>query len=413
MGTRQAVLSPGRANLALATLFLGMFVIGSTELLVVGVLDLIAADLRVSIPAAGALVTAYALGLAIGGPTLAAVTIKLNKRTVLAGALILFIVANLVAVLTASFGLFLVVRILAGAFQGLFIAAAFGAGTAVVPPARMGRAIAVVISGTAVSGAVGAPLGTLLGQVLGWRGSFTAAVALAVAALIAILAMVPSVPSVGGGAGSQARYAFAPRVLGVLALTVLVFASVYAALTYIVPFLQTVTGISGGLISVFLLAYGVATAVGSFGGGRFADLDAARTLVVATIGVAVCLLALFLVGTSAVPVALVLLASGLFAMGMAPSLQYRVVSLAGPGGAFAQSLPASAANVGIAFGSFAGGVAIGSFTASAAVIAGLIIAVVAIPVAWATSFLKPPVAGAAPEPATEPATEPELAVCTT
>ena len=363
---------------------------GSTELLVVGVLDLIAADLRVSIPAAGTLVTAYALGLAIGGPILTALTIRLNKRTVLASTLILFILGNLIAVLTASYGLLLVARTLTGASQGLFIAAAFAAGISVVPPARMGRAIAVVISGVAVTGAVGVPLGTLVGQALGWRGSFTAAAALAVVALIVTVALVPSVPSTGGSASSQARYAFAPRVLAVLALTFLVFAALYAALTYIVPFLQTVTGISGGLISVFLLAYGVATAVGSFGGGRFADTNAALTLIVATAGLAASLLALHLVGTIAVLVALVLLASGGFAMGMAPSLQYRVVSLAGPGGAIAHSLPASAANVGIAFGSFAGGVAIGSFNASSTVITGLIIAVIAIVVAWATSFLKPP-----------------------
>jgi MFS transporter, DHA1 family, inner membrane transport protein len=392
---RKAVRQPrkpvaGRANLALATLFLGMFVMGSTELLVVGVLNLISADLRVSIPAAGSLVTAYALGLAIGGPILTALTIKLDKRTILIGALALFAVGNVIAALTASYGLFLVARSLTGAFQGLFIAAAFAAGSAVVPPARTGRAIAVVISGVAVTGAVGVPLGTLVGQTLGWRGSFVAAVVLAVVALIATSAVIPSVPGTGGSAASQARYAFAPRVLAVLALTFLVFASLYAALTYIVPFLQTVTGVSGGLISVFLLAYGVATAVGSFGGGRFADADAARTLVVASTGVVVCLLALYLVGTIAVLVALVLLAAGGFAMGMAPSLQYRVVSLAGPGGAFAQSLPASAANVGIAFGSFAGGVAVGSFTVSAAVIAGLIIAVIAVPVARATSFLTPP-----------------------
>jgi DHA1 family inner membrane transport protein len=386
----------------LATLFLGMFVIGSTELLVVGVLDLIAADLRVSIPAAGSLVTAYALGLAIGGPILTAATIKLNKRTVLVGALALFVLGNLAAVLTVSFGLFLVARTLTGAVQGLFIAAAFAAGTSVVPPARMGRAIAVVISGVAVSGAVGVPVGTLVGQALGWRGSFTAAAVLAVAALIATVALVPSVPSTGGGAASQARYAFAPRVLAVLGLTALLFASVYAALTYIVPFLQTVTGISGGLISVYLLAYGGAAAVGSFGGGRFADSNAGRTLIVGSIGVAASLLTLYLVGTIAVLVALALLASGVFAMGMAPSMQYRVVSLAGPGGAFAQSLPASAANLGIAFGSLVGGAAIGSFTASAAVITGLVIAVIAIPVAWASSFLKPPTVGAAAEPTVEP-----------
>jgi DHA1 family inner membrane transport protein len=377
-----------------------MFVIGSTELLVVGVLDLIAADLRVSIPAAGSLVTAYALGLAIGGPILTAATIRLDKRTVLVGALALFVLGNVVAVLTASYGLFLVARTLTGAVQGLFIAAAFAAGVSVVPPARMGRAISVVISGVAVSGAVGVPVGTLVGQALGWRGAFAAAAVLAVAALIATAALVPSVPGTGGGAASQVRHAFAPRVLAVLGLTVLVFASVYAALTYIVPFLQTVTGISGGMVSVFLLAYGGAAAVGSFGGGRFADSNAGRTLVVGSVGVAVSLLTLYLVGTIPVLVALALLASGVFAMGMAPSMQYRVVSLAGPGGPFAQSLPASAANVGIALGSLAGGVAVGGFTASAAVITGLVIAAVAIPVAWATSFLTPPAVDDAPEPAT-------------
>jgi DHA1 family inner membrane transport protein len=232
---------------------------------------------------------------------------------------------------------------------------------------------------------------------------------LATIALIATLALVPSVPSTGGGAAGQARYAFAPRVLVVLGLNFLVFAAWFAALTYLVPFLVGVTGISGGLISLFLLAYGVATAVGSFGGGRFADSNAARTLIVGTVGVAVSLLALYLVGTSAFLVALALVALGLFGMGMAPSIQYRVVSLAGPGGALAQSLPASAINVGIAFGSAAGGVAIGRFGPSSAVLTGLIIAAIAIPIAWATSFLTPPLveevaapaaaAGLTPEPA--------------
>jgi DHA1 family inner membrane transport protein len=129
-----------------------------------------------------------------------------------------------------------------------------------------------------------------------------------------------------------AGIAVVPRVLAVLGLCFLAFASLYAAPTYIVPFLDDVTGISGALISVFLLAYGVATAVGSFSGGRFADQNAARTLLVATTGSAVSLLALYLVASIPLLVALVLLAWGRFAFGMAPSLQYRVVSLAGPGG---------------------------------------------------------------------------------
>jgi DHA1 family inner membrane transport protein len=388
-----------KPNLVLAALFSGTFVLGTAELIVVGLLDLIAADLHVSHPAAGALVTANALGLAIGGPVLTALTIKLNKRTVLIGALGLFVLTTLAPVLITDYGLFIGARSVAGAAQGLFIAAGFAAGISVVPPERMGRAISVVISGVAVSAALGVPLGTLIGQALGWRGTFTAVVALAALALAAVVALVPSVPAAGGGAAGQAKYAFAPRVLAVLGLNFLVFAALFAALTYVVPFLQNVTGISGALISVFLLAYGVATAIGSFGGGRFADANAARTLIAGTIGVAASLLALYFVGAVAFLVAVALAALGLFGFSMAPSLQYRVVSLAGPGGQLAQSLPASAINLGIAFGSAAGGVAIGTFTTSAAVLTGLVLAAVSIVAACATSFLEPP--PTTPQPAEE------------
>jgi len=406
MSFKGVELSRNRTNLALAALFLGTFVLGCAELLVVGVLDLIAADLRVSIPAAGTLVTAYALGIAIGGPVLTALTIRLNKRVVLIGSVVVFIVAILVPVLVPSFGLFVAARAVAGAVQGLFIAVAFVTAMSVVPAERAGRAISMVLSGVAVSAALGVPLGTLLGQGLGWRGSFVAIVAFAVLALFAAVALVPSVPSTGDDVVGQARYAFAPRVLAVLGLNCVVFASLYSALTYIVPFLQEVTGITGATVSLFLFAYGAATAVGSFGGGRFADQNAARTLIVATIGTAVALLALYLVGSSPVLVALVLLVWGVFAFGMTPSLQLRVVGLAGPGGQLASSLPASAVNVGVAVGPIVGGVAI-SRSPSAPVLVGLGIAVLGIAVAWATSYLKPPVVEeeAKQDPEAEPTAE--------
>ncbi|MCK2217111.1 MFS transporter [Actinomadura sp. ATCC 31491] len=391
MSTPHEVRSRGSSTLPLATLFLGTFVLGSAELLPVGVINVIAADLRVSIAATGALVTAYAIGVAAGGPLLTALTIRMNRRTVLAAALLLCALGNLAPVLIADHTLFVVARGVTGALGGLFVAVAFIVGTSIVPPERVGRAISAVFGGFAVSGALGVPLGTLIGQELGWRGAFVAVVALTVVALIATLALIPSVAGAGGGARDQARHAFAPRVLALLALQALGFASLYAALTYIVPFLQHVTGVSGALISAFLLAYGAASAAGSIAGGRFAAGDAARTLTVGTVAVAISLLTLYLAGAIAFLVVLALLAWGLFAMGMVPSLQYRVVSLAGPGGALASSLPASAANVGIAAGSAAGGAAIAGFTPSAPVLTGLVIAVIAIPVAWATGFLQPPV----------------------
>jgi DHA1 family inner membrane transport protein len=367
---------------------------------VVGVLDLIATDLGVSVSAAGALVTAFALGIAIGGPLLTMLTIKVNKRIILIGAIIVFVLANLVMVLGGNYALSIAARFVAGAFEGLFIGVAFVAGLSIVPPERAGRAISLIISGVTVSAAVGVPLGTLASQTLGWRGSFTAIIVLCVVALIATLVLVPSVPGTGShSAAGQAKYAFAPRVLFQLTLNIAVFASLYTALTYIVPFLQDVTGVTGAVISAFLFAYGLATAVGSFGGGRFADKNATGTLIVATIGAAVALLVLYFVGSIPVLVALVLLVWGALAMSMAPALQLRVVTLAGPGAGLASSLPASAVNVGIAVGSAAGGVAISGFGPSAPVLTAAIIAGIGIVLAWATSYLKPPVIEKAPEPA--------------
>jgi MFS transporter, DHA1 family, inner membrane transport protein len=313
-----------------------------------------------------------------------------------------FVLANLVLVLGANYGLFLAARFVAGAVEGLFIGVAFVTGMSIVPPERVGRAIAIIISGVTVSAAVGVPLGTLASQGLGWRGSFTAIIVLCVVALIATVAVVPSVsaPDTGGGATGEAKYAFAPRVLAMLTVNITVFASLYTALTYIVPFLQNVTGVTGAVVSAFLFAYGLSTAVGSFGGGRFADKSATGTLIVATTGTAIALLVLYFVGSIPLLVALVLLVWGMLAMSMAPSLQLRVVTLAGPGGRVASSLPASAVNVGIAAGSAAGGVAISGFGPSAPILTAAIIAGVGIVLAWATSYLKPPVIEKVAEPAT-------------
>lgn len=381
-------------NRVLAALFLATFVLGSAEMLVVGLLGRIAEDLRVPIPVAGGLVTAYALGLALGGPVLTAVTIRWNRRRVLLGALLLAVLGVLVPILTAGSGvgyaLFVAARVATGALAGLMLATAFVVGTAIVEPGRAGRAISAVFSGVAVSGALGVPLGTLAGEMLGWRGAFAAVALLGIVAWAALAVLLPSLPGTTGGVGAQLRYALAPRVLAVLALHVLVFGALYAAVTYIAPFLKDVTGVSGPLVSVFLLAYGVANAVGSLLGGRFADRDAARTLLVGAATIAAALLALHTVGAVPALVGVMLAVLGLVAASMVPSLQYRVMQLAGPGGALAQSLPAAAANVGVAAGSVAGGLTISGLSVSAAVLTGAAIAVGAAATAWTTRRLTPP-----------------------
>lgn len=391
--SQQPGLSQTRVTLSLATLFVGTFVLGTAELGVVGMLNLISDDLGVSISAVGTLVTAYALGLAIGGPVLAALTIRFARRFLLASTLVLYIAGTLFAVVAADFGLFILARVVTGSLHGLFVGVAFTVAVSVVPPERASRAMSAVIGGFAVSVALGVPLGTLLGQALGWRGSFVAMVVLGVVCLIATLAFIPPVPNTGaGGISAQVRHALAPRVLAVLGLAFLLFAGQFATFTYIVPYLEEITGISGVLISAFLFAYGAATAVGVFGGGRFADKAASRTLIVANAVLIVALAVLYLVGAIPILVAASLILWGLVGMGLVPSLQYRVVSLAGPGADLAGTLPASAINAGIAVGALAGGWAVANYTASSVVVVGLVICIVALPVAWATGSLTPPTA---------------------
>lgn len=399
----------GSVGAPLAVLFTGAFAMGCAEMIVMGIIDLIAADLAVTVPAAGALVTAYALGVALGGPLLALVTAPLDRRSVLLAAAALFVVLNTVPVVAPAYSLFVGSRVAVGAVQGLFIAAALTAATSLVPPARAGRAMGVVISGFAAASALGLPLGALVGQTLGWKASFAAIVGVGAVVLLAAHLTLPPVPSAPmSRARDQIRHAFAPRVLAVLALCGLIFAAVQSALTYLVPFLGETTKVSGATVAVFLLAFGVATTVGSAAGGRFADAHAVHTLVVGTTGLTVSLLTLYTFGSRALVTFLAVVGVGLFAMGLAPAMQTRVMALAGPGAALAASLPASAASAGDAVGALLGGVAIHRSGVTAAVITGTLLAAAAVAASLATRHLRAaPVADEpAPDETDSPAHDP-------
>ncbi|HEY9263702.1 MAG TPA: MFS transporter [Mycobacterium sp.] len=392
--------------ITLGALFTGTLIMGSAEMLVMGMLDLMAADLASPVSAVGVLVSANALGIAVGGPLLTFLTARLDRRSVLLAALTAFAGLNLLPALGAGMETFVAVRVVIGAVEGLFIAAAITTATSIVEPERAGRAMAVVISGFAVSGAVGMPLGRLLGQALGWRVSFLAVVLAAIAVLLIALLAAPRVPAEGEvGMLGQLRLAFAPRVLAVLAVGVLLFAGVSAALTYLVPFLGGVAGVSGPWIGVCLVSYGIAAAVGSFAGGGFAGTGAARALTIGTIGVSVSLLAMVIGGASPVVAIIAVLGLGICSAGITTPWQHRVEHLAGPGAILAASLPASAGNLGDAVGAFTGGHAINTGGIPAAYLTAAILAAIAIAAAIASRSLRPapsPPIGTAPtaEPAT-------------
>lgn len=379
-----------RVAIALGVLFAGTFVMGCAEMLVGGMLDLMAADLAVPLSAVGALVSANALGIAIGGPLLTFLTARLGRRPVLLVALAVFTGLNLLPALGAGLETFIAVRVVIGAAEGLFIAAAITTATSIVPRERVGRAMAVVISGFAVSGAVGMPLGRLLGEAVGWRVSFLAIVLTAAIVLVIALLVVPRVPAESEvGMLGQLRFAFAPPVLAVLAVGVLLFAGVSAAQTYLVPFLDGVAGVSGPWIGACLMGFGIAAAVGSFAGGRFADAGAARALILGAIGVAASLIAMMLWGTNLVVAVIALLVLAMTSAGITSPWQHRVEHLAGPGVVLAASLPASAGNLGDAVGAFSGGQAIDIGGIPAAILTAVILAAVSIAAAIASRSLRP------------------------
>ena len=382
-----------RPGLALAVLFLGAFVVGSAELVIVGILTLVADDLAVSVGTAGLLVTAYALGIAIGGPVLTAATMRLSRRPLLLGTMALYVVATASAAAATGFGVLLAARVVTGSLHGLFMGAALALAVGLVPPERMGRAVATVFGGIALSTAMGVPIGTVIGQALGWPATFGAIGIMAVVALAAAVTVLPDIPNAGRtGLREQARHALAPRVLAVLPVGFLLMGGQFAALTYLTPYLEDITGISGRMIGVFLVAYGVANAAGNFAGGRAADLSVTTTLVVVNVVLVVVLGVLAVTGERPVLAAVVLAVWGLVGFAFIPAFQYRVVSLAGPGRELASMLPPSAVTGGIAAGAFVGGRAVDANGPIGAMVAGLVVCCAVLPLTWLTGRLTVPAA---------------------
>ena len=386
-----------RNRWALGALALGAFAIGTAELVVVGILNLVAKSEHVSVSTTGQLVTAYALGIAIGAPLLTAATARLGRRRVLLAALAVFAAGNILAAAATSFHLLLVARVITGSIHGLFIGVASVIAAGLVPAEKRGSAISMVFGGIAVSTVVGVPIGTLIGQAVGWRFAFVVVVALAAAALVSSVLLVPAVPSAGPSRlRSQAAAAFAPRVLAILALGLVLMGAQFTAFTYLTPFLQRVAGISGGAVSGFLLVFGLAAAAGTVIGGKAADRNASTTLLVANLAVIVSLGFLYLVRGDPALVAIGLAPWGLATFAIIPSFQLRVITLAGRGGDLAATLGASAINAGIAAGSLLGGAVLARHGPSAPLVVAVAVSAVMAPAAWGSRFVHPGSSAVAP-----------------
>ncbi|NIJ20013.1 DHA1 family inner membrane transport protein [Sphingomonas naasensis] len=345
-----------KLNPGLLALSVGAFGIGVTEFAPMGLLPVIAHDLGVSIPTAGLLISAYALGVMIGAPLMTLTTGRVPRRTLLIGLAGIFTLGNLLAAVSDGYGMLLAARLLTSFNHGAF----FGVGSLVaaglVPPARRASAVATMFMGLTIANVVGVPLATWAGEYLGWRASFWGIAALGVATMAALRLTLPALPAPGGGdARAELRVLARPRVLAALGLTVVASSAMFTVFTYITPILRDATHASLGFITAMLVLYGVGLSVGNWLGGRFADRSVDRTLMVTLASLTAILAAFAVLMPYAAPAAVAIFLWGVASFALVPPLQVRVMGAAADAPNLAASVNIGAFNLGNAFGAALGG----------------------------------------------------------
>ncbi|MET3129879.1 DHA1 family inner membrane transport protein [Oxalobacteraceae bacterium GrIS 1.11] len=259
--------------IALLALTISAFAIGTTEFVIVGLLPTIAADLGVNLPSAGLLVSLYALGVAVGAPVLTALSGKLPRKTLLLALMVLFTLGNLLAWQAPGYTSLVVARVLTGLAHGVFFSIGSTIATSLVSKDKAASAIAIMFTGLTVALVTGVPLGTFIGQHVGWRATFLAVSALGVLAFLGSMAFIPSTIEHSKPASllQQVRVLGQPRLLLVYAMTAVGYGGSFIAFTYLAPILQQVSGFGASAVSLVMLVYGVSVAVGNIWGGKLAD----------------------------------------------------------------------------------------------------------------------------------------------
>jgi predicted MFS family arabinose efflux permease len=348
--------------IALFALTISAFAIGTTEFVIVGLIPTIAADLGVSVPSAGLLVSLYALGVAVGAPVLTALTGRMPRKRLLLALMLLFTAGNLLAWLAPGYGSLVIARVLTGLAHGVFFSIGSTIAARLVGRDKAASAIATMFSGLTVALVTGVPLGTFIGQHFGWRETFLAVSALGAVAFVASLLWVPADihSSAPAPLARQLRVLREPRLLLVYAMTAVGYGGTFVAFTFLAPILQQVAGIRAGAVSLVLLVYGVSVAVGNLWGGKLADrVGPVPALKRIFVGLALVLFAFGLTAGNAWLAVLTVLAWGAFAFGNVPGLQVYVVQQAErhtPHAVdVASGLNIAAFNLGIAGGAWGGG----------------------------------------------------------
>ncbi|AMH17537.1 MFS transporter [Hafnia paralvei] len=354
--------------LALFALTISAFAIGTTEFVIVGLIPTIAADLQVSLPSAGLLVSLYALGVAIGAPVLTALTGRMPRKTLLIGLMVLFTLGNLLAWKAPGYTSLMTARILTGLAHGVFFSIGSTLATSLVPKEKAASAIAIMFTGLTVALVTGVPLGTFIGQHFGWHETFLAVSLLGIVALIGSLIFVPNglKHTPPASIARQLTILKQPRLLMVYAKTALGYGGNFVAFTFLAPILQQVSGFSAGAVTWVMLIYGVSVAAGNLWGGRLADrMGPIKALQIIFLLLAAVLAVFSFTAHSPILALITVLFWGAVAFGNVPGLQVYVVQQAeryAPHAVdVASGLNIAAFNLGIAGGAWVGGMVVENY----------------------------------------------------
>jgi DHA1 family inner membrane transport protein len=347
--------------IGLLALALGGFGIGLTEFGIMGLLPQVAADFGVSEPVAGYLISGYALSVAVGGIALTAAITRFDRKKVLLALMVLFIAGNLISALAPTYSVLMVGRIVAALCHGAF----FGVGAVVaadmVAPNKRAGAIALMFTGLTVANVLGVPLGTLLGQQLGWRSTFWAITIIGIVALAGIRLLVPPTPAPTETSLRTELGAFRrPQVWISAAVTVLGFGGMFGGFTYIAFTLTEVSGFATTSVPWLLVLFGAGMFVGNFVGGKLADWALNTSLMVILALLTVVLVVFALTAQSKVMTIVSLLLMGAVGFASVAGLQLRIMGYAQDAPTMASGANIAAFNIGNALGAWLSGLAIGA-----------------------------------------------------
>lgn len=348
-----------RVNPPLVALAIGAFGIGVTEFAPMGMLPGIAADLGVSIPAAGLLVSAYALGVLLGAPLMTLTTGRIPRRQLLIGLMAIFTLGNLMSALATDYYSLLIARVVTSLNHGAFFGVGSIVAASLVAPDKRAGAVAAMFMGLTLATIGGVPLATWFGELMGWRTAFWGIAGLGVVTMAALWFALPNVPlPKSEGVLAEIRVLGRGPVLSALALTVVGSSAMFTVFTYIAPILSSETHASTFFITAMLVLFGVGLTLGNVWGGKAADRSIERTLVVSLSVLILVLLAFTLLMQWPIPAAISILVWGIASFALVPPLQMRVMEAAKEAPNLASAVNIGAFNLGNAIGAAIGGAVI-------------------------------------------------------